>query len=138
MLSCLMINTDKCWEWGGKCRKSDGRAMSGRSYAYRLVYQSATGEPCPPGAAHHRCENPGCVNPWHLEFLPQSSHNKAHERGGDWGQADKTHCPSGHEYTGENTYTYTRKNGRVERHCRTCAAAHRDTWRAKQKAKTSW
>ncbi len=40
-------------------------------------------------------------------------------------QAAKTHCPTGHEYTTENTY-----RGPRGRHCRTCAALHKRTFLA--------
>lgn len=116
-----MIDTTKCWEWGGTRRKGDNRALANNTYAYRLVYEAATGEPCPPGSAHHTCENPACINPWHLEFLMQAKHMKAHGHvGGDWGQADKTHCVNNHPYSDENTYRYTRKDGTKERHCQIC------------------
>lgn len=41
---------------------------------------------------------------------------------------NNTHCPSGHEYTEQNTYHFTRKDGRREKHCRKC---RRDRWHAK-------
>lgn len=88
--------------------------MSGRQYAYRLVYEAATGIH-PEGVAHHLCDNPSCVNPSHLEFISQTEHMARHEWGGDWGQARKTHCPQGHPYDSENTY---RHNG--QRLCREC------------------
>lgn len=112
-----MIDIEKCWEWTGVRRKSDGRAMNGHSYAYRTVYESVVG-PCPPGVAHHRCENPGCVNPTHLEFITQGSHIRGHGLPGDWGQADKTHCRNGHPYDEENTYHW-----RGQRQCRACRLA---------------
>lgn len=126
-----MINTNECWEWGGSRRTQDGRAIANRTYAYRLVYEAATGEPCPPGSAHHTCENPGCINPWHLEFVTQSKHAKDHGHGGDWGQAAKTQCRNGHPYDGENTYHYVRKDGRKERHCKTCVRDAKARYRAK-------
>ena len=124
-----MIDTTRCWIWTGRLRKEDGRAMSGRTiYAYRTVYEAATGEPCPPGVAHHRCENPACVNPEHLEFITQGEHLKGHGLPGDWGQADKTECPSGHPYTAENTYVW-----RGERQCRECRRQANARYRAKKR-----
>jgi len=102
--------------WPGRRRKEDGRAMAGSAdYAYRLVYEAATGQPCPEGVAHHRCEEPGCVNPWHLDFITQGEHLSGHGLPGDWGQAAKTECPQKHPYDNENTYWY-----KGERHCRKC------------------
>ena len=110
------IDIEKCWIWTGPSRKDDGRAMASRQYAYRLVYESVTGGPCPPGSAHHKCENPSCVNPTHLEFVTQTEHMRQHGWGGDSGQAAKTHCAQGHPYDDENTYRLP--NG--HRVCRAC------------------
>ena len=111
-----MIDFERCWEWPGTRRKKDGRAMAGRAfYAYRAVYEAATGAPCPSGSAHHLCENPGCINPMHLKFVTQGEHLAEHDLAGDNHQADKTHCPQGHPYDEANTYHW---NG--ERHCRIC------------------
>lgn len=41
-------------------------------------------------------------------------------------QVNKTHCPSGHEYTVDNTYVDTRGS----RNCRTCKRASADRWKA--------
>lgn len=108
--------------------------MSGRSdYAYRLVYEAATGLPCPEGVAHHTCENPACVNPHHLQFIPREQHLKEHDLHGDWGQALKTHCPQGHAYDDENTYVY-----RGERGCRICRREAGRRYRTSRRANMGW
>jgi len=38
---------------------------------------------------------------------------------------NKTHCPKGHEYTKENTYTQIKTNGKTCRLCRTCHRENR-------------
>lgn len=43
-------------------------------------------------------------------------------RNGSHGFAIRTHCPSGHEYTPENTYLHPQGS----RNCRACRAAYRD------------
>ncbi len=58
---------------------------------------------------HIVCDNPPCCNPDHLEKTTIGKN-----AGRFWKK--KTHCPKGHEYTSENTYT--RPNG--TRVCRTC------------------
>jgi len=129
----MVIDTDRCWVWPGRLRKEDGRAASGRTFAYRLVYEAATGQPCPPGmAAHHLCENPACVNPWHLDLIPQGVHITEHGLPGDNHQAAKTSCPAGHPYDEENTYHMNGKHGR-ERGCRICRRENQRRWRAKQR-----
>ncbi|WP_413471519.1 HNH endonuclease [Streptomyces sp. MB09-02B] len=57
-----------------------------------------------------------CCNPDHLEAVPK---NEALRRR-DWesARARRTHCPSGHAYTPENSYLDPRRF----RQCRTCRA----------------
>lgn len=108
------------------------------------------GEPCVPGDTGRfhgpYRESKGSLNGaltdvslniTHLE--PQSRGEHAIEHGnatGDWGQAQKTHCPTGHEYSTENTYTHRRKDGRVERHCKICRRATKKRYRDRLAAET--
>jgi len=45
----------------------------------------------------------------------------------------KTQCPKRHEYTPENTYYYTRKDGGINRHCKTCKVDGVREWRQRQR-----
>ena len=68
---------------------------------------------------HHRCEIRLCINPEHMLYLTRAAHNKiTHSKGLCVARlnANKTHCPKGHEYNTKNTYH--RSNG--DRVCRTC------------------
>lgn len=122
-----------CRRWDGYHRKYDGRPMSGRRYAYRVVYEREVG-PLPSGMiAHHVCENSWCVEPAHLEFITQGEHLHKHGLPGDWGQALKTHCPRGHEYSEENTYTW-----RGERHCKECRRSQKQAYRARVRQARRW
>ena len=80
---------------------------------------------------HHLCHNSSCTNPDHIELMTQADHIRQHGLTGDWGQADKTHCPQGHPYDEVNTYRYTRKDGRTERHCRECTRQAKRKYRAR-------
>ncbi len=127
---------DSCWLWRGAHRvsKGDRRPTYRRRYAYAWVWEIMLAEPPPGCVAHHACHNPLCVRPEHLQWLTQPDHMHEHRFGGDWGQAAKTHCPSGHAYDEDNTYVYRRRDGRVERHCKKCAREAKFRWKQRRGA----
>ncbi len=108
---------DECWPWTGVPTSSAhgslrdrGRCVPVHALAYRLLVG-----PIPDGhEIHHRCENPICCNPAHMEPLTKSAHSRLTD-GGAYLRA-KTHCPQGHPYDEVNTYV-TAIGGR---RCRIC------------------
>lgn len=73
-----------CWIWlRGTTENGYGvLAVDGRKRvkAHRWVYEQEVG-PIPEGMAlHHKCENPRCVNPAHLEPITPSEHQRQHIR----------------------------------------------------------
>ena len=117
--------TETCWIWTAAHNGIGyGRIrIGGRSgrllYAHRLSYELVNGA-IPEGLViDHLCKNPSCVNPSHLDAVPQ----KINAQRGDAGKhmkiynGLKTHCPSGHAYDDDNTHHSP--SGR--RHCRACA-----------------
>ena len=113
-----------CWIWVyyrdphgyGKFTRSVVYGPGGRTGgvsvgAHRLSHEFFIG-PIPFGfQVHHKCDNPSCVKPDHLEALSIPDHVK--KTTGH--QVNKTHCHQGHEFTPENTRFY---NG--YRTCRAC------------------
>jgi hypothetical protein len=87
---------------------------------HQLVLEAFVG-PCPPGM--EGCHNNGCPTDNRLENLrwdTPSSNSQDRIKHGNHNNANKTHCPQGHEYTPENTY----KTPRGHRLCRACQALH--------------
>jgi hypothetical protein len=79
-----------------------------------------------------------CVNPDHLEPVTRAENlrrgtkprREKNPKCAQW-QREKTHCPRGHEYTPENTYSPpTRPNAR---YCRTCHLEHTRERRARER-----
>lgn len=109
-----------CWEWiGGKYPHGYGRLDLAKRgmYPHRVSYEIHKGSI--PDGLHidHLCRNRGCCNPAHLEAVTCAENIKRSPIAAATLNAEKTHCPRGHEYTPENT-TYL--NGGRGRACRTC------------------
>lgn len=113
-----------CWNWQkgltqdgyGQFHLSIAKPIAAHRYAYELFMGTI-----PPGLEiDHLCRNRKCVNPDHLEPVPQRVNN---ERGVGVCAVNgrKTHCVHGHEFTPENTYW--RPSG--GRSCLLCKAATR-------------
>lgn len=70
-----------CWNWRLRLRK-DGypqAKIGGKSYyAHKVAWEVWNG-PVPQGKeVHHKCENPRCCNPWHMEVLTPAEHYRTH------------------------------------------------------------
>ena len=111
-----------CWLWVGAesgARDPYGKfKVDGRSrYAHRLAYEALVGE-VPSGLQlDHVCRVRCCVNPAHLEPVTQRE-NILRGECPTAINALKTHCPMGHELTGDNLVANKLRRG--ERRCRTC------------------
>lgn len=111
---------DECWTWQGSKVGGYGRIRVDRSrlaLAHRVAYEHFVG-PIPEGLVlDHTCRNRACVNPAHLEPVPQVENC----RRGDTGKhmADRTHCKNGHAFDQANTRIHPRLG---YRECRRCAA----------------
>jgi len=69
----------------------------------------------------HLCRVRACVNPYHLDPVPQAVNNQRSEAGRVNAErlGGATHCQRGHEFTAENTRISTRGT----RACKTCHRA---------------
>jgi hypothetical protein len=132
----LVVADSGCWEWTGAATNGYGRVRwEGRSRpVHRLMVEWATGAAVPAGMdSDHLCRNPACANPNpdHLEVVTHAENI----RRGRWSagaaakQLAKNHCPSGHEFTAENTYV---PPGKPHRQCRECVRAAKRRYRARR------
>lgn len=123
---------DDCWEWQAS-RNHSGYGSFGLGYtmrgAHRIAYAIANGGELPEGQlVRHKCDNPPCCNPAHLEIgTAKDNTNDMMERGRH-GTLGKTHCKNGHERTAENSYI---RKGGLE--CKICILQDQRKRRAKKK-----
>jgi len=118
-----------CWLWQGvKNNKGYGMFGVGRDartgkhrnmLAHRFSYQMELGH-IPEGKyLCHTCDNPACVNPYHLFVGDQLANMRDRLAKGRHHYGNRTHCSKGHEYTVVGFYKGRTEGGRV---CRVCAA----------------
>lgn len=107
-----------CWIWTGARQGSGyGRFWTGVRIdgAHRFSWESVHG-PVPSGfEVDHKCDNPPCVNPTHLQLLTHRANLLRSESNFAATKSRKTHCLRGHEFTEVNTYVTS-----AGRHCKTC------------------
>lgn len=122
--ACLekkVVTSSGCWEYtGARNNKGYGKCMFGQKEisAHRLSAAVNLGLDLSSGLqACHDCDNPPCFNPDHLFIGTQSDNVRDCVAKGRQKEIKKTHCASGHPYSGANLRIA--KNGK--RICRTCA-----------------
>jgi hypothetical protein len=88
---------------------------------HRYVWMQEVG-PIPDGLVlDHMCRNRACCNVDHLRVVTQKVNTVENVIRPEF--VRPTHCPSGHEYTEENSYWYSKKKNRSGRYrlCRECS-----------------
>ena len=99
--------TDGCWIWTGGQGHGYGRfsvACHQTISAHRYAYQTLVAEVAPGKEVDHICKNRACVNPGHLEVVTHKENLLRADTGFAAVNKRKTHCPSGHPYSEENTH----------------------------------
>lgn len=126
-----VIATGVCWYWSGHLKRDGyGLAYDGikTRQAHRMAYELLIG-PIPDGLVlDHLCRVKRCVNPDHLEPVTNAENIRRGQLAMGRG-VGATHCPQGHAYDDENTYTD--RNG--YRYCRTCQRQQTREWRDRQR-----
>lgn len=126
-----------CWEWGAA--KTGGYGVvqwNGRiRRAHRVVYELLRGPISDGLETDHLCRNRACVNPDHIEPVPQKVNN-ARSESASAKHARQTHCKRGHPFSSDNTYIAKRERGKQERFCRECCR-ERDRQRYAQRKEVS-
>jgi len=116
---------DDCWVWQGT-KNSDGYGrilVNGRRIGVHRVVFELLRHRIPLGlVTDHKCLNPACVNPAHLEIVTNKE-NVLRGTGLAAINARKTHCSQGHTLSGPEADVYITSEG--FRACRACQRFHR-------------
>lgn len=133
LFSGMSVSKDKCWVWSRAPGPSGYGSFRwrGNMRPYKVTYELLIG-PVPRGLElDHLCRNKLCCNPDHLEPV---THKENILRGQSPAaiNAKKTHCPSGHKYSKENTIVLFNSKKTKIRRCRTCAQAYQRKWSKKK------
>lgn len=123
-ISKVRIAENGCWDWEGYLTpkgygmfRADDKVRSVHRWFY-FKYKVLGLSDWSDLEIDHLCRNRKCVNPDHLELVTRDENYK---RGlGPTVHSRKTHCPSGHEYSVENTRIKLIGRSR-KRVCRKCA-----------------
>lgn len=124
-----------CWVWTAAKYPQGYAAFSIRRSvarpAHRVAYLTLIGCVGDGLVLDHLCRVRHCVNPAHLEPVTNAE-NIRRGLGGKY-QTERTHCPKGHPYEGENLRLGRTKRGTLRRNCRECqnAATRARYWRNK-------
>lgn len=131
----VVVNSETgCWEWTARTDKNGYGQFrySGKTYrSHRLAFDLTVGIP---EGLHldHLCNNPGCVNPQHLEPVSHRA-NVLRGEAPSAENAKKTHCKHGHELTPDNLVV--KQHQPKARYCKLCDNRRSAEYYAKNKVR---
>lgn len=119
-LSKVRTTIGGCWNWTGHTHSKEGyghlRHKGKKILAHRFSFELHGNRLEPGMVIDHICRNRLCVNPKHLRMVTREINSLENSIGASAINAQKTHCPRGHELVA----AYFTKEGRLRRRCPTC------------------
>ncbi len=121
-----------CWEYtGARDQKGYGQfwgEKDGKMQTLKVHREAARVAGIVAPQIRHKCDNPPCFRPAHLEGGDNSLNQIDSVQRGRHKNASKTHCPKGHPYADR---VQTDVSGKHRRRCYTCEEAARPKQRSK-------
>lgn len=108
-----------CWLWLGYVNK-DGYARLDRENAHAIFYRIHVGPVVEGNDVDHLCKRRNCVNPAHLESVPELENILRRSRTVTYQGRSFDICRNGHALEGDNVRVSTRANGMRRRVCVEC------------------
>lgn len=108
-----------CWEWRGALN-DQGYALYGHRRVSRIMLRLSAVEPL---LVRHKCDNPPCVNPDHLELGTDADNSADMVKRGRHYMHGRTECVNGHDLTEPGALKVVARKGRP--HYSTCVLCER-------------
>ena len=122
IFSKTKMTASGCMEWQGS-RHYFGYGwirIAGKTVTtHRAVWEGVVGPIPPELVVAHKCDNPSCVRPTHLELITAAQNHRDKVTRGRDPNASKTHCKRGHPLTPDNVRIH-----KTSRQCKTCKTAY--------------
>ena len=133
------VTQSGCWEWRGTRNEHGYGLITAKAHgsndgrAHRAMVEVTRGV-IPDGAVvRHKCDNPPCVNPDHLELGSQLDNMRDLAERGVRYLRGRTVCRNGHDISDPSSIKVINRRG-GERLCIACEKARKARWEASRKA----
>lgn len=127
ILNSKTIDENGCWIWQKRISSTGyGQIWVTTSFgkgsvlgAHRVSYRVFKGDIDEGLQIDHLCKVRSCINPDHLEAV--TAQENVHRSDANYKKLKaKTHCINGHEFSQDNIFKVTTKEGWNLRQCKTC------------------
>lgn len=126
-----------CWEWNGARNDSGYGVLNhtkqgfNNTRVHRVSISEYGGIDPDNWVVRHKCDNPPCMNPDHLELGTQADNSADMMSRGRHHSQSQTYCPNGHDRTLPGATKMVTKHGRKTKICVLCDRERKRKWHEK-------